>query len=97
LNYGFHWNAWGRDFEIFVQPEIINLFDEQAVTNVNNDIADFNTASSTCSGGCQQFNPFTTTPVEGTHWAKRADFGQPEDENDYQTPRTYRFSVGFRF
>ena len=97
LNYAFQWNAFGRGVEVFIQPEVINLFDESAVVNGNSDVADYNTASSTCAGGCQQFNPFTTTPVEGVHWAKRDDFGQPEDENDYQVPRTYRVSFGFRF
>ena len=98
LNYGFQWNAFGRGMEIFVQPEIINIFDESAVDGVYTGTADYNTASSTCSPNpCERFNPFTTTPVEGVNWAKRDGFGEPEDENDYQTPRTYRVSVGFRF
>jgi hypothetical protein len=35
--------------------------------------------------------------VEGVHWRKGPDFGKPVVEGDYQQPRTYRFSVGFRF
>jgi hypothetical protein len=35
--------------------------------------------------------------VEGVNWAKRDTFGQPLNEADYQIPRTFRFSVGFRF
>jgi len=97
LNYSFRWNAFGRQMSIFVRPDVLNIFDEQAIDNVNNDIATSETASSTCPGGCQPFDPFTTTPVEGVHWQKRSDFGQPEDEFDYQFPRTYRISIGFRF
>ena len=97
LNYSFHWNAWGQDMQIFLQPEIINVFDESAVTDVYTGVARANSASSTCPGGCQTFDPFTTTPVEGVNWAKRDGFGEPENEDDFQTPRTYRISVGFRF
>ena len=43
------------------------------------------------------FNPFTATPVEGVDYELRSTFGQPLNENDYQTPRTFRVSVGFRF
>jgi hypothetical protein len=45
----------------------------------------------------QPFDPFTETPVEGVHWRKGDDFGQPAQTIDYQQPRTFRFSVGFRF
>ena len=97
LSYTFRWNAFGRQMQVFVRPDVLNIFDEQAVDNVNNDIATAETASSTCTGGCQPFNPFTEAPVEGRNWAKQSDFGQPEDEFDYQFPRTYRISIGFRF
>lgn len=63
-------------------------------------IRSFNNANTAtaCNGApCQQFDPFTTTPVEGVHWAKRSTFGQALAEDDFQDPREYRFSVGFRF
>ena len=44
-----------------------------------------------------RFNPFTDTPVEGTHWRKAPTFGQPLSRFAYQTPRPYLSSVGFRF
>jgi hypothetical protein len=97
LNYAFRWKAFGREMEVFLQPEVLNLFNEQGVDAVNKDVADATQAAFVCPGGCQPFNPFTETPVEGVHWAKRDTFGQPEDEFDYQFPRTFRFSVGFRF
>jgi hypothetical protein len=47
----------------------------------------------------EYFNPFTNTPtpVEGTHWYKGDEFGEPTGEGSYQTPRTVRMSIGVRF
>ena len=97
LNYTFRWNLWGKSFEIFLQPEIVNLFDEDAVENPNTDLFDATNGAANCPGGCQTFNPFTTTPVEGTHYVFGEDFGQADEADDFQQPRTFRFSVGFRF
>ena len=47
--------------------------------------------------GLQRFNPFTEAPVEGTHFLKGPNFGKAARESDFQTPRTYRVSVGLRF
>jgi outer membrane receptor protein involved in Fe transport len=92
FNYAFTWNAFGESFEIFIQPEILNLFDEKGVINVNTDIVD-----STNTNALAPFNPFNSVPVEGVNWRRGDTFGQPESEFDYQTPRTYRVSLGFRF
>ena len=92
FNYSMHLPMLGKSTEIFFQPEILNLFDEQGAVNVNTAVLDNQADSS-----MPRFNPFTETPVEGTHWRKGSLFGQPVRESDYQAPRTYRFSVGFRF
>jgi len=100
LNYSFLWNAFGRQIEVFVQPEVLNLFDEDNLVDFDTRIRteDQANTSTACNGGpCQAFNPFAEAPVEGVHWAKRSTFGEPLNEGDYQTPRTFRFSVGFRF
>ncbi len=92
LNYAFDWNAFGKSMEVFLQPEVINLFNEDGVIDVNDSIRDATTTDS-----LQPFNPFTDTPVEGVHWEKGPDFGEPSDPTDFQQPRTFRLSVGFRF
>lgn len=93
LNYSFFLNLLGKRFEIYVQPEVINVFDEDAVINVNTaDVLD-----ATNDGSLQPFNPFTDTPQRGVHWDLGDQFGQPQTDTDYQQPRTFRFSVGFRF
>jgi len=83
--------------ETFLQPEVLNVFNESAVDGVNTKI---NTRSYGCSSSvCQYFNPFDAsyTPVEGLDYEFSETFGQPEVEGDYQNPRIIRFSVGVRF
>jgi len=48
---------------------------------------------------CLAFNPFTTAPVEGTHYAYAPTFGRPAagDQTMYQLARTYQFSVRMSF
>ena len=43
------------------------------------------------------FNPYTTQPIENTHWQKAPNFGQASSRFGFTTPRTFRFSVGLRF
>ena len=93
-----------RGVKLIVQPEVINLFNEQAVTSFNEEVL-----TSDDVDYLEPFNPFTTAnPVEcrqgtpeeeceGAHWQKGPNFGKPETEGDYQQPRTFRFSVGLRF
>ncbi|HEV8630981.1 MAG TPA: TonB-dependent receptor, partial [Thermoanaerobaculia bacterium] len=98
VNYSFKWPALGQDLEIFLQPEVINAFNEHGVEAVNTTVQ---TAINTA--GLSRFNPFTTTPVEGVNWrrqpasATQGGFGKPRNDLDFQTPRTFRFSVGVRF
>lgn len=90
--------------ELFIAPEVINVTDEQRIDTT--DTAFFNTqvftqdntGATSCNGApCQGFDPFTTAPVEGVHWAKGPNFGAATNPNAFQQPRTYRFSVGLRF
>jgi hypothetical protein len=94
LNYSFSFNALGKDLEIYLQPEVLNVFDEQNAVSVNQTVQDWTTFR---NNTLARFNPFTDTPVEGVNWRKGPSFGQPLAETDYQQPRTFRFSVGFRF
>jgi hypothetical protein len=98
---------WGRrlmkDAEIFFRGTVLNVMGRDKLTNF------FDAGCGT--GGCisttvqtnrqvtslARFNPFTETPVEGTHWRYGPTFGQPLNRFAYQTPRTYQFSVGIRF
>ena len=102
LNYAFKFKWSGKQMEIFLQPEVINLFDEaglgarSAVTSVV-DATDGAACSASPTGGCLTFNPFTQIPVQNVNWAKNDDFGFADGAGDFQAPRIFRFSVGFRF
>ncbi len=89
LNYTF---KFGRSYELFIQPEVLNVFNRKGVEAVDQTIqtrAQVTTLKS--------FDPFTETPVEGVHWQKGPNFGKPTTPGSYQTPRTFRVSFGFRF
>jgi hypothetical protein len=93
----------------FVQTDIVNVFNESKVEYpttsrgpvVNATVFVRRTLSSCpaslCPNGLQAFNPFTTAPVEGVHYVKPANFGQPTNREAYQDPREYRISFGVRF
>jgi hypothetical protein len=89
--------------EIFFRGIVWNVADRQGLTNFN----DLGCGTGGCitttvltnrnNAAIAAFDPFNTTPVEGTHWRKGATFGQARSRFAYQTPRTWGFSVGLRF
>jgi hypothetical protein len=93
--------------QFFVEADVLNLFDAQGIEDpdfVNKTVLTRRNNSSTArclqSDGttrCLAFNPFTDKPVEGVHYSKSTTFGQPTSELAYQTPRTYRVSLGLKF
>ncbi|HEX8155735.1 MAG TPA: TonB-dependent receptor, partial [Thermoanaerobaculia bacterium] len=94
-----------RGFTLFVEPEVINLFNEDAVTSFDEEVlTNIDCPGGTAAqapgcptGGLAAFNPFTTQPVEGTNFLRGQNFGKPDSEGDFQQPRTFRVSVGLRF
>jgi hypothetical protein len=87
LNYSFFWNLFGTELEVFIQPEIINLFNEDSVDNPNN----------TVYSSFFSFDPYTEEPIEGIDFERDENFGKDDSEGDFQTPRTFRISLGIRF
>jgi len=92
INYSFFINLGGGQLELFVQPEVTNVFNESAVLAPNTTVFTARNDSS-----LETFDPFTETPVEGTNWRKGDSWGEAQSEDDYQLPRTYRISFGLRF
>jgi hypothetical protein len=93
-----------RKAQLFVEADIINIFDEQGLEDPDfidkTVLTRRNTncfQSGTTSTRCLAFNPFTDTPKEGVNWQKGAAFGTATNENAYQQARTYRVSVGMKF
>jgi hypothetical protein len=79
----------------FAQADVLNVFNRQGIADPTRLGTGVTTAASSTT--LQPFNPFTTTPVEGTHYQLAGNFGQPLNNLAYQSPRTYRVSVGVRF
>jgi outer membrane receptor protein involved in Fe transport len=92
--------------EIFVIPQVFNVFNAQHVVAVNTTVnTNFNTSSLIA------FNPFTNaSPVEcpqgtalaackamGANYQKGSLFGTPTAASSYQTPRYFQVSAGIRF
>ena len=71
---------------LFFQADVLNVFNEGAQIGGVTTVDSFD-----------NFNPYTETPVEGVNWELDEDFGDATSEDDFQTPRFYRFSVGIRF
>ncbi len=87
--------------DLYVQGEVLNLFNESAQLLGNTNVFTAKDGAPDCvqanGSECEIFNPFTETPVEGVHYVRGDSFGEARSPNDYQNPRTYRFSAGFRF
>jgi len=94
VNYSFFIPAGNGSVELYIQPEVLNLFNESGAINVDKTVY---SSWSAPPGMLQIFNPLTDTPVEGVNWVKSPTFGQPIREEHFQQPRTIRFSVGVRF
>ncbi|MDP9119815.1 MAG: TonB-dependent receptor [Acidobacteriota bacterium] len=99
LNYSFVANAFTKDVEIFLQPQILNAFNRQGLVGLDTTVFDNTNRKCVAGKPCstQPFNPFTSTPQEGVNWTKGPKFGQARSTADFQLPRTFRFSVGLRF
>lgn len=94
--------------EIFVQPQVLNVLNNQGLRAVNT-----NVLTAVNAARFLPFNPFTQTPVQGprpaaggtatTNWdyARNADgslaFGTARNALDYQLPRTFTIAAGVRF
>lgn len=84
--------------EIFAQPQVTNILNEDGVTAPDITIETVLTRKNDYVG----FNPFTTTPVlgarkTGANWGYGPNFGKPTAPASYQTPRTFRVGFGVRF
>jgi hypothetical protein len=92
LNYAFMLEMFGANLELFAEFDVVNVLNADGVIRVNSAVL-----TSINDPSLQSFNAMDEVPVEGVHWRKGDDFGQPISEDSFQQPRTYRLSVGVRF
>jgi len=94
--------------QVFFRGEVLNVFNVFRLCGCGNTVFSnggatrltlINQAVLTAanSPSLRPFNPFTETPVEGTHWARGPAFGGQVNQQSWTTPRLFRFSVGARF
>jgi hypothetical protein len=86
------WSRRTRGVEFFFRGILNNVFNQAAQLAGNETIL-----TRTNDASFAFFNPFTETPVRGTHYQFGPLYGQATGVDDYQTPREFTFSVGVRF
>ncbi|HVS29968.1 MAG TPA: TonB-dependent receptor [Thermoanaerobaculia bacterium] len=98
LNYKTN-RAWLAGVSLFVQGEVLNVFNEDAATAVNASVL-----THLQDPSLRRFNPLAgDVPLEGVHWRKGPLFGLPtaatsgQAAGSFQLPRTYRVSLGVKF
>jgi len=108
-NYTYGIKKGVRSIDLFVQAQVINLFNEFQLCgcgarvflnggNVQNQFIDSSVRTNVTNPTLYlPFNPFTQTPVEGVNWAKGPVFGKAVNRFAYTTPRMFRISFGVRF
>ena len=79
----------------FAQADVLNIFNNDALFDPQRIGTTVSTAAT--STALQPFDPRTQTPVAGVHYQLASNFGQALNNLAYQTPRTFRVSVGARF
>src|SRR5499427_8632406 len=98
-----------RNTQLFAQMQVVNLFNQFQLcgcggtvfqnggpitqTRIDQSVL----TASTNANQFTAFNPFTTTPVQGTNWALGPSFGTALNRFAYTTPRELRVSFGVRF
>jgi hypothetical protein len=108
-NYDYNLNVGARRVGLFVQAQVINLFNQFQLCGCG--------ASVFANGGFAQsrfidqtvrtnvthpalyraFNPFTETPVQGVNWDYGPTFGKALSRFAYTSPRMFRVTFGARF
>lgn len=107
-NYTFKIKSAGRMTELYMQAQVLNVWGQEPLCACGGDVfgnggaIDINRIDTSVRTGFNnasyaKFNPMTTTPVQGTNWAKGPIFGTGVNRYAYQSPRTFRFSFGVRF
>jgi hypothetical protein len=108
-NYTYGLAMGARRVDLFVRAHVINLFNVAQLCGCGSDVfqngggvwlSRINQTVVTAVNApatYQRFNPFTETPVEGVHWAKGTNFGQPTNRMAYTSPRAFSMAFGVRF
>jgi len=98
-----------RKLQLFGQLQVINVFNQFQLCGCGASVTASGGAvtvgridqtvrtSVTTPASYQTFNPFTTTPVQGTNWDVAPTFGTALNRMAFTSPRALRISFGVRF
>jgi hypothetical protein len=87
----------GRAPELFASFQLRNLFNQFQLFNISGNEINTTVLTNVDDPSLSGFDPFTEAPVEGVHWRRGDQFGQPISRFAYTEPRMFRFSIGIRF
>jgi hypothetical protein len=109
-NYSYRIRSAGHNLELFGQLQVINLFNQSQLCGCGGNVFQNGTgvdlastidtsvlSNTTNASQFAKFNPFTTSPVQGTNWALGPNFGKALTRFAYTSPRELRVSFGIRF
>jgi hypothetical protein len=83
--------------EIFAQLQVQNAFNQFQLFNLATDAIDTTVVTAVDDPSrFAVFDPFTETPVRGTHWEYGPDFGTARGASAYTRPRTLVVTFGLR-
>jgi len=97
LDLALNWSLGVGPVELFVQPQVLNVFNRQTITQDDPGLIDQGVRTAVNTPGLQPFDPFRSRPVAGVNYALSPTFGQALSPAAYQQPRTFRVSMGVRF
>jgi len=106
-NYVYHVRS-ARNVQLFGQLQIVNLFNQFQLCGCGATVfsnggavaqtrIDQTVLTASNNSAYSRFNPFTTTPVQGTNWALGPNFGRALNRFAYTSPRQLRVGFGVRF
>jgi hypothetical protein len=100
-------NAGSHKLDLFVQMQVLNVFNQFQLCGCGASVfANGGSITNTLIGtgvlspnGTTRpnFNPFTTTPVQGVNWDYAANFGTAQSRMAFTVPREFRLTFGVRF
>ncbi len=99
--------AGARRIDLFVQAQVLNLFNQFQLCGCGDSV--FNNGGNILTSRIgmgvlspngttrPNFNPFTTTPVQGVNWDYAPNFGTALSRFAFTSPRELRLTFGVRF
>jgi hypothetical protein len=100
-------NAGAHKLDLFVQMHVLNVFNQFQLCGCGASVFAnggnitptlISTAVNSPNGTTRpNFNPLTTTPVQGVNWDFAPAFGTAQSRLAFTSPRTFRLTFGVRF